>query len=707
MLVLVRNSTPAYATSPHEALIALASRATVKGYSPLSLLMPTALIRAVSCLVFVSLLTPTVAFARTPIEVTKKAVTSAAVYVESVSAEEITGSFENLPADSQIVLVDYYTRERSDLVGSTYIRSAGSGKFTLTIKQDHQGAKVSSLYLLRAQPYSAPGTVLAETQSFQTHTKAADAPTCTASANAYAVAEGKSATISWKSRGATSAYAMMGFPSSVKKLPVIGSKKVTQKSSGTYLYSVVFNAPSGNQAICSTYVRVGAAVSGAFSADEYEFESFTPTLTGSAKGATSVVVEMKSVDADEDWAGETKIVPVTNGKWSVALTEPLPYNNTEYDLTLNAVSAGKYTKLDTATMWVEVEGDQDDLYIELVDAQATVTELSPVANSYGTFTIKFDLTASDTDLYIPATVGTKNDPGFEVRLGSVKSNNPATMNSGVIAATVYSTASKSSNHFVLPEGETETFTVTATLNPVETGDYLMHLDVVNYKKSIQGGVISFFPGQESIGFQTPTVRIPDAVTYSGAINKSSLQATTYTPTITGTAKGTTTVRVIVDEDGVGMFDKRNVPVVNGAWSVKVTPALTPQTNPYQVLLLIGDTELAEGALTVRVATTTPSVTRDTYRGYLNERLFITTPSITEADALANCKTNAASNPTSAIRCTWGTKEIYRSVVITAPQTTPVVAPKGEPIVNPIKGRTDSQTASAKNAFSSFWSLFFN
>lgn len=612
MLAPARNSTRAYATSPHEAFITLMSRGTVKGYSPLLLPMPTALIRAVSCLVFVSLLMPTIAFARTPVESTKKAMTNAAVYVETVSAEEITGSFENLPADSQIVLVDHYTRERSDLVGSTYIRSAGSGKFTLSIKQDHQGSKVSSMYFLRAQPYSAPGTVLAETQSFQTHTKAADAPTCAASANTYAIAEGKSATVSWKSRGATSAYAMMGFPSSVKKLPVIGSKKVTQKKSGTYLYSVVFNAPSGNQAICSTYVRVGAAVSGAFSADEYEFETFTPTLAGSAKGATSVVVEMKSVDADEDWAGETKIVPVTNGKWSVALTEPLPYNNTEYDLTLNAVSAGKYTKLDTASMWVEVEGDQDDLYIELVDAKATVTELSPVANSYGTFTIKFDLTASDTDLYIPATVGTKNDPGFEVRLASTKNYN---YTGGTIAATVSSTAPKSSNHFKLAEGETDTFTVTGTLNPAETGDYRMHLDVVNYKKSLQGGIVSFFPGQESIGFQTPTIRIPD------------------------------------------------------------------------------------------VATTT-SAAKDTYRGYLNERLFITTPSITEADALANCKTNAANNPKSSIRCTWGTKEIYRSVVITAPQTTPVVAPKEDPMVNPIKGRADSQTASAKNAFSSFWNLFF-
>lgn len=68
---------------------------------------------------------------------------------------------------------------------------------------------------------------------------------------------------------------------------------------------------------------------------------------------------------------------------------------------------------------------------------------------------------------------------------------------------------------------------------------------------------------------------------------------------------------------------------------------------------------------------TSSVTA-TYRGYLNGSLFITTNNISEADALANCKLNAANNPTKSIRCTWGEKQIYSASGVASGQTNPVV-----------------------------------
>jgi hypothetical protein len=58
------------------------------------------------------------------------------------------------------------------------------------------------------------------------------------------------------------------------------------------------------------------------------------------------------------------------------------------------------------------------------------------------------------------------------------------------------------------------------------------------------------------------------------------------------------------------------------------------------------------------AVVTPTTARGTYKGYLNGNLFITTENISQADALTNCKLNAANNQTSAIRCTWNDTEIY-------------------------------------------------
>ena len=63
----------------------------------------------------------------------------------------------------------------------------------------------------------------------------------------------------------------------------------------------------------------------------------------------------------------------------------------------------------------------------------------------------------------------------------------------------------------------------------------------------------------------------------------------------------------------------------------------------------------------------------TYKGYLDSNLSITTANISQADALANCKLNAANNPTSSIRCTWNDIEIYSAVPITDPR--PSATPK--------------------------------
>lgn len=48
----------------------------------------------------------------------------------------------------------------------------------------------------------------------------------------------------------------------------------------------------------------------------------------------------------------------------------------------------------------------------------------------------------------------------------------------------------------------------------------------------------------------------------------------------------------------------------------------------------------------------------TYRGYLNDSLFITTENISREDALANCKLNSTNNPTKSIRCTWNGETIF-------------------------------------------------
>jgi hypothetical protein len=94
---------------------------------------------------------------------------------------------------------------------------------------------------------------------------------------------------------------------------------------------------------------------------------------------------------------------------------------------------------------------------------------------------------------------------------------------------------------------------------------------------------------------------------SASIDSSSLQAATYTPTITGTASGVTNVGISIGDNGGKAFGSGTVPVVNGRWSVSVWPALVPQSNPYTVYVYgSNSTVLATGNLTVTPPSSKPS-----------------------------------------------------------------------------------------------------
>ncbi|MEI7510651.1 MAG: hypothetical protein WCJ84_00660, partial [Candidatus Peregrinibacteria bacterium] len=96
---------------------------------------------------------------------------------------------------------------------------------------------------------------------------------------------------------------------------------------------------------------------------------------------------------------------------------------------------------------------------------------------------------------------------------------------------------------------------------------------------------------------------------------------------------------------VGTLNKFSFEVFNSA-----TGAFTPM-------------DTSDGNFTITEATAPKGI----YKGYLNGSTspFITTASISQSDALANCQLNHNSNPTKSIRCTWNETEIYSFT----PQTT--------------------------------------
>ena len=117
-----------------------------------------------------------------------------------------------------------------------------------------------------------------------------------------------------------------------------------------------------------------------------------------------------------------------------------------------------------------------------VDGNSATSVLTYNSNtpsaSFGTFTLKFDVTANGDDVYIPKTIALDSASSTYAGVHVVNTGNSF---SGSDTATLTTTAdSQNSNFYVVREGDTETFTASVTLNPSSDGTYQIGLDFVQF-----------------------------------------------------------------------------------------------------------------------------------------------------------------------------------------------------------------------------------
>jgi hypothetical protein len=100
-------------------------------------------------------------------------------------------------------------------------------------------------------------------------------------------------------------------------------------------------------------------------------------------------------------------------------------------------------------------------------------------DTIGEFTLEFEVSAVEGDFYITEFAGTNatsNGVQFSVTGGTATTS-----------ASLTSTADEDSNGvFTVREGETETFTLVVTIDPVSTGTFRVALDEVWYSADVDG-----------------------------------------------------------------------------------------------------------------------------------------------------------------------------------------------------------------------------
>jgi hypothetical protein len=132
------------------------------------------------------------------------------------------------------------------------------------------------------------------------------------------------------------------------------------------------------------------------------------------------------------------------------------------------------------------------------------------ASSYGTFTLKFTVTANGDDVYVPQSVqaiASTTSPSASTGVVVFTDLNASSTSSSVTTS-MTSTADSESSAFVVHDGDSETFTVSVRIDPTATGFYQVGLDRVRFSTSASlTGLQTLDIDQTDDEFQTDPVSI--------------------------------------------------------------------------------------------------------------------------------------------------------------------------------------------------------
>jgi len=143
--------------------------------------------------------------------------------------------------------------------------------------------------------------------------------------------------------------------------------------------------------------------------------------------------------------------------------------------------------------------------------KSNVTTLNTVSASYGTYTIRFDVTAGDDDIYIPKNAGTSAGNSTGVRFTADAADTFA----GNVTAVLSSSADQGgagNGYYRVNAGDTESFTLSVTLDPNTSGTYEVDMTDLYYNTagstSGAGSTLVDFNTSGDSDFDTDPVYIP-------------------------------------------------------------------------------------------------------------------------------------------------------------------------------------------------------
>lgn len=133
-------------------------------------------------------------------------------------------------------------------------------------------------------------------------------------------------------------------------------------------------------------------------------------------------------------------------------------------------------------------------------AQSSVSPSSDVSASFGTYTIKFAVTALEEDAYIATTTSNAGTPGVRYEIG-------ANTFTGTQDASITSSARQENGYFLIREGRTETFTLTVVLDPSAAGIFDVRLAEISFNDEASASGTTSYALPSSSGYRTNPIYI--------------------------------------------------------------------------------------------------------------------------------------------------------------------------------------------------------
>jgi len=144
--------------------------------------------------------------------------------------------------------------------------------------------------------------------------------------------------------------------------------------------------------------------------------------------------------------------------------------------------------------------------VSAISTSATAVAANTSSASYGTYTIKFRVTATEEDAYIRNGAASTS---LSSTVGVVYDITGTTWPGGTESAVLTSGADVSGNYFVVDEGTSEEFTLTVTLDPSSAGTFAVELEQVGSADAAETFEVTTSVDQNDQAFETNPVYIPN------------------------------------------------------------------------------------------------------------------------------------------------------------------------------------------------------